>query len=659
MSGQPVPPDEAKEALELLPTAVLLLSADGAVEYANRAAAMLLPVTDATRTAPFGPAQPDVAIACERVQREGGNAEVQVPLPSDPHRVLELRIAALGTGARLLATVSEATDREALRLALGRRGRELTAIFDATPSTVRVFDADGRLRRENHAARAEYPGHSHPLTLDALIAADQPVDGITGDAVPSAAHPAHRALAGEPLVMRLLQLRRAPDGKAVESHAVPIRDVTNAIVGVALVDRDVTEREQLRRSLLSELDRSSALNARVAAEATRLEQVVDERSRELLTLQEVRARDRRLAALGQLAAGVMHDVNNALNPIMSAAWLLALKADDPAAVRDYAHRIHRAAETGAATAARVGRFIRQDPLDVAAEEVVHLPTVAEEVVAMTHALWAERAEGGSLAYSASHHPDAYVRALAGELREALLNLVNNAIDAMPHGGLLTIVTGCDASDAWLEVRDTGVGMSDEVRDRAFEPFFSTKGAAGSGLGLAEVYGIARRHRGVAEIESQLGKGAVVRLRFPRVSPTATETVPPPARVVRRILLVEDHDDGREFVSSMLRLSGHAVDSVGSVSAARARLLAAPYDVLLSDLGLPDGSGWELIALARDRFPAMRRIVVTGWEPRSAEAGGAHRVLRKPVAADDLLAAVHAIDDSPTPALDASMTSHSA
>src|SRR5207245_1086725 len=131
---------------------------------------------------------------------------------------------------------------------------------------------------------------------------------------------------------------------------------------------DVTFRVQLTKKLEEEARRTAELYERVSTEAERLERMVQERTQELLTLQEARSRERRLAAVGQLAAGVMHDVNNALNPIMAAAYLLDANAENPAAVRDYAVRIARAAETGAATAARVGRFIRQEPLQSRSEE---------------------------------------------------------------------------------------------------------------------------------------------------------------------------------------------------------------------------------------------------------------------------------------------------
>src|SRR3982075_3884833 len=242
--------------------------------------------------------------------------------------------------------------------------------------------------------------------------------------------------------------------------------------------------------------------------------MLQEGTRELLALQEAASRDRRLTAVGQLAAGVMHDVNNALNPIMAAAYLLEMNAETPAAVRDYAVRIARAAETGAATAARVGRFIRQEPLLGSREQPVDLSVMVEEVVAMTRPLWQERAKGGVIKLEQSLASSAVVRGIAGELREALLNLVQNALDAMAGGGTLRIRTAKDAKEISVAGTDTGTGMSAEVRERAFEPFFTTKGVNGTGLGLAEVYGIARRHRGRAEIESEPGKGTMVRLIFP-------------------------------------------------------------------------------------------------------------------------------------------------
>jgi CheY-like chemotaxis protein/anti-sigma regulatory factor (Ser/Thr protein kinase) len=334
-------------------------------------------------------------------------------------------------------------------------------------------------------------------------------------------------------------------------------------------------------------------------------------------------------------------VNNALNPIMAAAYLLETNAENPAAVRDYAVRIAKAAETGAATAARVGRFIRQEPLQGDREETVDLSTIAGEVVDMTRPLWAERAKGGTIHLDRETVPGALIVGIAGEIREALLNLVQNALDAMVGGGTLGVITSASGDEVKLEIRDTGMGMSAEVRERAFEPFFTTKGKDGTGLGLAEVYGIVKRHRGQTQIESMPGVGTTIRLIFPKASKIAEQVpVEKRRRTPRRILLVEDHPDSREFVKALLESDGHNVDIAEDVAVASAKLDVPeqPYDVIVSDIGLPDGSGWDLIAEARKRWPTLRIGVVTGWEPRSGPSE-ADFTLRKPVRTSELLANV--------------------
>ena len=234
------------------------------------------------------------------------------------------------------------------------------------------------------------------------------------------------------------------------------------------------------------------------------------------------SREARLSAVRQLASGVLHDVNNVLNPIMAAAYLLDANAENPAAVRDYTARISKAVEMGMATATRFGRFIRQEPLQgIGAEELVDLSAVVDEVVTMTQPSWAERSTGGPVELRDDLAGGALVRGIAGELRAAVLNLMQNALDAMAgRGGTLALKTRVEAGAAVLEVNDTGTGMTPEVRERAFEPFFSTKGRGSAGLGLAEVYGIAKRHNGRAEIESTPGAGTTVRLVLPLATATS-------------------------------------------------------------------------------------------------------------------------------------------
>src|SRR4051812_24482621 len=416
-------------------------------------------------------------------------------------------------GRGLLFAGSDITEREGLREDLARSVAQLESIFDVLPDSVRVVDAEGGTVRSNAQAQQEHAS-ANPQTLRELWQLDRPRT-LTGTTLFVHEHPTARALRGERVRGETLEVRRGGGAPAViEVNSNPLYDPHRRVRGAVTVERDVTERTRLEQQ--------------VRTEADRLERMVQERTSELLALQEAASRDRRLAAVGQLAAGVMHDVNNALNPIMAAAYLLEMNAENPAAVRDYAVRIARAAETGAATAARVGRFIRQEPLLGSREESVDLSVMVEEVVAMTRPLWQERAKGGLVKLEDNLAPHAFVRGIAGELREALLNLVQNALDAMAGGGTLRIRTTADEKEVSVAVSDTGVGMSDEVRERAFEPFFTTKGVNGTGLGLAEVYGIARRHRGRAEIDSAPGQGTTVRLIFP-AGATGSAPIPEPPR----------------------------------------------------------------------------------------------------------------------------------
>ena len=506
------------------------------------------------------------------------------------------------------------------------------------------MDVDGRTLRSNTQAQQDHAPHT-PSTLRELWQLDRPKT-LDGTSLFMHEHPTARALRGERVRGETLQVRRGPENQVIiEVNANPLYDERGRIRGAVTVERDVTFRVQLTKKLEEEARRTAELYERVSTEAERLERMVQERTQEVLALQDARSRERRLAAVGQLAAGVMHDVNNALNPIMAAAYLLEANAENPTAVRDYAVRIAKAAETGAATAARVGRFIRQEPLQGVRDELVDLSNICDEVVAMTRPLWAERARGGQIQLKRQLENGALVRGIAGELREALLNLVQTSLDAMQGGGTLGFHTEIQGVKVLLEASDTGHGMSAEVRERAFEPFFTTKGQMGTGLGLAEVYGIVKRHRGEVELVSQQGQGTTVRMRFPRAAQPAPELKKESTqkkKVVRRILLVEDHNDSREFMTALLETEGHKVTSAATVQEALERLKSpegAEFEVLVTDIGLPDASGWDLIPQARELRPSLRIGVVTGWEGHNAPSEGADFLLRKPIRTSEFLVQV--------------------
>ena len=525
----------------------------------------------------------------------------------------------------LLLTATGAAARDEAPAEAVRVARELSALLALTPSAVRITNVAGRILQSNGMADREHPTRQ-PATVRELWECDAPHDIANNRPLSFLDAPAMRALAGNEVRGQLLEVRRLGAQRVIESFAMPIRNEQQEVVGVVLLDCDVTESEQFERR-------------------------VEERSRALIASQEDRLRERRLTAVGQLAAGVMHDVNNALNPIMAAAYLLRHHAESPDAVRDYADRIQKAAEIGAATASRVGRFIRQEPVHAGGDEALDLSGLAEEVLDLTEPMRLRRSsDAREVRIIREFAPTVSTRGLPGEIREALLNLVQNAIDAMPDGGVLTVRTFEEGGDACLVIGDTGVGMSADVRERAFEPFFTTKGVKGSGLGLAEVYGIARRHRGTATISSVPGCGTEVTLRLPRAvgtdpgagAPDAAPDAAPQVVVPKHILVVEDHDDGREFLRRILEADGHRVDAVGTCVEAKEKLASSagtPYDLMLTDVGLPDGSGWDLVRYVRGKVPAVRVGVLTGWESiaETGDSCGAEFVLRKPLRATELQA----------------------
>jgi signal transduction histidine kinase len=645
MSVLTAPPvDALGPLLEGLPCAAVLFDGDGQLVAANARAHGWLAVDARAPLAtqrwdvvllPMGEAAP---AAAARVAALAQPETLQLS-PGDTGRVVELRLVPVPEG-RVLACATDVTDAVAQARATAQAGWERDAVLAGLPVPVWVADATGALVGRNPAAEAAVAGHAVP-TVRALWELQAPHDLRHARPLSFLDAPAMRALAGQVVAGEPLELRRGADAVRVAVHAQPMRDPTGAVRGVVVV----------------ELPAGPDAAPGPAEGEARLAQLVEERSQALLASQEAQLRDRRLAAVGQLAAGVMHDVNNVLNPIMAAAYLLQHHAESPAAVRDYADRIRKAAETGAAIASRVGRFIRQEPLH-GGDRPADLSAIAAEVLAFTEPAW--RMPGGAAVRVVRDlPPGVWVRGIPGELREALVNLVQNGVDAMPAGGTLTVRAFRVGGDACVAVRDSGAGMSAEVRERAFEPFFTTKGVRGSGLGLAEVYGIASRHRGTASIASVPGRGTEVVLRLPaEAAPAGAEAgagagaaspmvaageaegvIAAPGAL--RILVAEDQADSREFLVRVLRADGHAVEAVGDCAGARARLAAAPggtdaassapFDLLLADAGLPDGDGWALVREAQQGWPTLRAGVVTGWDagPEREEASGVAFVLRKP------------------------------
>jgi len=279
---------------------------------------------------------------------------------------------------------------------------------------------------------------------------------------------------------------------------------------------------------------------------------------------------------------------------------------------------------------------------------VKLNELAEEVIEMTRPRWQAEAQIRGI--------DIDVRLHAGEippaagdpspLREVLMNLIFNAIEAVPHGGQIAITTWSEDKAVFCSVVDTGVGMPPAVQKRAMEPFFTTKGFASTGLGLSVAYGIIRRHGGELSIDSVEGRGTTVTFRLIAAEPAQPAVSAPPARSNEklRILLIDDDPQVRAVVGELLTLHGHTVISAAGGLEGLARLDGDEViDLVLTDLGMPGMTGWDVARAARVRRPDVRVGIITGWgeEERSRfeEESVADFVLAKPITRAALMAAI--------------------
>jgi signal transduction histidine kinase/ActR/RegA family two-component response regulator len=367
----------------------------------------------------------------------------------------------------------------------------------------------------------------------------------------------------------------------------------------------------------------------------------------------------RLRALGQMASGIAHDINNAISPVsLYTESLLEREPNLSDRTRGYLTTIQRAIEDVARTVSRMKEFYRERDSQLTLERV-QLNRAVQQVVELTRPRWSDLPQGrGAMvdlqADLADPMPD--IMGAEHEIRDALTNLIFNAVDAMPAGGTLSVRTGkATAADgdarAFIEVIDTGVGMDEDTRRRCLEPFYTTKGERGSGLGLAMVYGMVQRHSAELEIVSATGQGTTVRLSFPAYSSSvvATPTVAHAAVVKRqlRILLVDDDPVLIKSLQDTLQEDGHLItvthggrEGIEAFAAAMRR--GERFDVVVTDLGMPHVDGRKVAASVKDISPRTPVILLTGWGQRliSTNDAPAHvnKVLAKPPRLHELRAA---------------------
>src|SRR5215813_8822639 len=384
-------------------------------------------------------------------------------------------------------------------------------------------------------------------------------------------------------------------------------------------------------------------NARLVEEAHQSsrqhQSVVDD----LRATQAQLVRGETLAAIGKLASGMAHHLNNLFAVILGRVETALLTLSDPDA-RRYLEIVQRAAQDGAEVVRRVQRFSRVQPVSRASP--VDLNKLAEEVLELTRPRWHDEAQLRQIRIDTELALGG-IKPVAGELaplREVLMNLVLNAIDAMPGGGQLTLRTWSDGKEVHCAVSDTGAGMSEEVRQRAFEPFYTTKGPKSTGLGLSVTYGIVQRHNGRIDIDTGPGRGTTVHIVLPAALPA---TRPQPAVVAAtgdasplRVLVVDDEPEVRSAVADMLGTAGYTAYQASGAREALAWLDGGPaVDLVLTDLGMPGMTGTDLARTVRGRWPHLRLGLMTGWDQTEPPVGEASSVVDFVIAKPFKLAAL--------------------
>ena len=400
-----------------------------------------------------------------------------------------------------------------------------------------------------------------------------------------------------------------------------------------------TEKEALQLRILSVEEKYRSL-----FDQTRTKSELQKAYDDLRQTQQSVVQQERLRALGQMASGIAHDINNALSPVLAFADMVLRKEPNlHEGSRKNLEHIKTAAEDIAHIVERMSEFYRRREQNKRLS-LVNVNRLVEQVLELTRPRWHDMAQKQGIAIRVEtvleeSLPELYAN--ESELRETFTNLILNSVDAMPKGGVITLaLRGHSLNPEFfsqsapthiiIDVKDTGIGMDERTSQRCLEPFFSTKrDRGGSGLGLAMVYGMMERHDGTIEVESAPDKGTTMRLVFPvRPAPaqsedpsTSTETTTRPLRV----LCIDDEPLLRELLKEVLEFEHHKVETADGGQSGLDAFHAAikrgePFDAIVTDLGMPFVDGRMVAQTIKTESPTTPVIMLTGWGTMLNERG---------------------------------------
>ena len=373
-----------------------------------------------------------------------------------------------------------------------------------------------------------------------------------------------------------------------EMTITPVRDEHGAIANFIAIKQDITARK------------------RVEADLQQAHQQIIEQEK--------------LRVLGQMVSGIAHDFNNALSPILGFSELLLKhpeKLVDQSLVLQRLQIINICATDAAQTVRQMREFSRpRSARDVF--QSFDLNQLVRQTIDLTQQRWKDQAQatGRTIHIVTDLLPILPIWGEESALREMLTNLIFNAVDALPAGGTITLGTMLDGRAVRLSVSDTGTGMTEETRRRCLEPFYTTKGTTGTGLGLAMVQGIVQRHNGTVDVESQFGHGTTFIIRLPLQKGTQPPSVPPlevPALTrSRHVLVVDDEPLLRAIAETYLTEDGHKVETAPTGAVALAQLKTSKFDLVITDKAMPEMNGEQLAAAIHQIVPGLPVIMMTGF-----------------------------------------------
>ncbi len=534
--------------------------------------------------------------------------------------------------ARVARTLTESLD-------VTQVGERIVArvipLFGAHSSGLMLLSSDQSLRA------VAWGGHARRH-----FPADQvfpPGVGVAGRAVAWGAPFQTRDVLDDPAVVMTAETRahiEAAGDRAILS--VPLHAKGELIGVLSITDGRPRAFSNAEIALLQ----SFADQAALALENARLYQNAQRAYEEVSATQAQLVRGETLRAMGELASGVAHHLNNLLAVVLGRVQLARGRHPSPDVER-HLQVAERAATDGAEVVRRLSGFGRAHPVPDLAP--VDLNRIAEDVVELTRPRWQDEAQMRGVHIDVVMTPGE-IRAVPGDvasLREVLMNLILNAIDALPRGGRIGIRTWTSDQSVYCEVADSGVGMSPEVHRRALEPFFTTKGFQSTGLGLSVNYGIVRRHGGDLTIQSEIDRGTKVTVSLPLAAsphPQGDGAVVGTRSAPLRILVIDDETQVRDVISEILANQGHDVVQVPGGREALAVLEEDhDFDLVLTDLGMPGMTGWEVARAAKLLRPSIRVGLITGWRDETRvkpdELGGVDFVLAKPLTMEALRSAL--------------------